>query len=115
MLLPDLFPTSTAFAEATGWKIEPHGACKGDLCLPLAPGTYREERVDAATVADRLGMAVVPAEGGGLWAIGPESFSGRALATVAAPDLKLQTFDGKAFALSSLRGTRMVLVAWAPY
>ncbi len=115
MLLNDLMPTAAAFTAATGWKIEPRGACKGELCVPLPDGTYREERVDVAVVAERLGMAVVPAEGDGLWAVGPESFSGRALATVAAPDLELQTFDGQPFSLSSLRGTPMVLVAWAPY
>jgi hypothetical protein len=115
VLLDDLFPDPASFAAGTGWKIETRGACKGELCVPLPPNALDGDRVDAAAVAGRLGMALVEAEGGGRWAIGPESFSGTALATVAAPDLVLETFDGAPFALSSLRGTRHVLVAWAPY
>jgi len=115
VLLRDLHPDVSTFAAGTGWKIEARGACKGELCVPLPTGALHADRVDAAAVAERLGMALVEAGGDALWAIGPESFSGHALATVAAPDLQLQTFGGEPFALSSLRGTRMVLVAWAPY
>lgn len=115
MLLDSLTPPVDVFAEATGWKVEPRGACKGALCVPLAPGSLRDDTVDVAAVAERLGMAVVHDEATGRWAVGPESFTGQALSTVEAPDLQLQTFDGEPFRLSSLRGTRYVLVAWAPY
>ena len=37
------------------------------------------------------------------------------LATATAPDLVLPTIDGEEFHLSSLRGTKVVLVGWAPY
>ena len=115
MLLTDLSPSTSAFLDATGWKIEPRGACKGPLCVPLGDGALDGDRVDATVVAERLGMAVVEATSGGLWAVGPESFAGTALTTVEAPDLTLETFDGEPFRLSSLRGTRTVLVSWAPY
>lgn len=115
MLLDTLAPATDVFAAATGWKVEPRGACKGELCVPLPPGALLDGAVDVPAVAERLGMAVVHDEGLGRWAIGPESFSGRTLSTVEAPDLQLETFDGEAFRLSSLRGTRHVLVAWAPY
>ena len=64
---------------------------------------------------DRLGMAVVHDADAGLWAIGPESFGGRALVSAEAPELVLDDLDGNAFALSSLRGQKVVLVSWAPY
>ena len=51
----------------------------------------------------------------GLWALGPESVSGHALVTAEAPDLALPDLDGNDFHLSSLRGEKVVLVAWAPY
>lgn len=115
MLLEDLFPTAAEFNAATGWKVEPRGACKGELCVPLPPQALTGDRVDAVAVAERLGMAVVKDEARPRWALGPESFSGHALASVAAPDLQLETFDGEPFSLASLRGTKVVLVAWAPY
>jgi hypothetical protein len=97
------------FEAATGWTIKPEGACKGDVCVPL-PGEF-----DALTVADRLGMAVVQDEARGVWALGPESLGGRALVTATAPELVLDDLDGHEFRLSSLRGQKVVLVAWAPY
>lgn len=115
MLLDTLTPTADAFALATGWKVEPRGACKGDLCVPLDEGALDGNVVDVVKVAQRLGMAVVADDGLGRWAVGPESFTGHALASTEAPDLELETFGGEPFRLSSLRGTRYVLVAWAPY
>ena len=109
MILECLDVDMPTFETATGWAIKPEGACKGDACVPL------EGEFDLATVAGRLGMAVVHDESVGLWAVGPESFNGRALATAVAPELVLDDCDGNEFRLSSLRGRKVVLVAWAPY
>ena len=97
------------FAAATGWEIKPEGACKADVCVPL-PGEF-----DLMAAADRLGMAVVQDREAGLWAIGPESLGGRALMSAEAPDFVLGDLDGRPFRLSSLRGQKVLLVAWAPY
>jgi hypothetical protein len=109
MILDRLDIDSTTFADGTGWEIKPQGACKGDVCVPL-PGGF-----DLAGAAQRLGMAVIHDEDHGLWAIGPESLGGHALVTAEAPDLVLDDLDGSEFRLSSLRGQKVVLVAWAPY
>ncbi len=109
MILERLDVDVSAFETATGWAIKPEGACKGDVCVPL------QDEFDLASVADRLGMAVVHDESVGLWAVGPESFNGRALVTAVAPELVLDDLDGNEFRLSSLRGKKVVLVAWAPY
>ena len=51
----------------------------------------------------------------GLTAIGPGSTTGRTLSTAAAPDPELIDRDGNPFHLSSLRGRKVLLVAWASY
>ena len=99
---------AAGFAAATGWEIKPEGACKADMCVPL--GAF-----DVASAAERLGMAIVHDADVGLWALGPESLTGRALATAQAPELVLADLAGREFRLSSLRGQKVVLVAWAPY
>ena len=109
MILDRLDLDAVAFQKATGWEIKPEGACKGDVCVPLA-GEF-----NLAMTAERLGMATVHDEAHGLWALGPESVSAHALATALAPDLVLDDIDGNEFHLSSLRGQKVVLVAWAPY
>ena len=60
-------------------------------------------------------MAVVEHDAAGLLAFGPESLNGRALVTAQAPDVVLPDLDGNEFHLSSLRGEKVVVVAWAPY
>jgi len=98
-----------AFHAGTGWEIKPEGACKGEVCVPLPDG------YTAANAASRLGMAVARNEATGLTALGPESLNGRALVTATAPEVTLQDLDGNDFHLSSLRGKKVVVVAWAPY
>jgi hypothetical protein len=99
------------FRAGTGWEVKPEGACKGEICVPLD----RDGDFDVTEVAARLRMAIVHDVAADLWALGPESLGDRALVTAEAPDLVLPDFDGNEFRLSSLRGQKVALVAWAPY
>lgn len=109
MLLQTLDIDADELAARAGWELKPEGACKGDACVPLPDGP-----LDARALADRLGMAVVEDEAHGLVAVGPESV-GRALTTAKLPDLELPDRNGMPFSLRSLRGTRIVMVAWASW
>lgn len=109
MLTHSLDIDAATFAAGTGWEIKPEGACKGEVCVPLPDGFSLRH------AAERLGMAVVPSETGDLWAIGPESLGGRALVTAVAPELVLDDIDGNEFRLTTMRGKKVVLVAWSPY
>jgi hypothetical protein len=64
--------------------------------------------------AERFGRPLVGDEPDGPWCLGPPA-GGRALASVEAPDLVLPGLDGTPFALRSLRGTKVLLVAWASW
>ena len=70
---------------------------------------------DLVRTAERLGMALVRDAEADLWALGPETLGDRALTSADAPDLVLDDLEGRPFPLSSLRGRKVVLVAWAPY
>jgi len=109
VILRDLDVPPGEFTAATGWAIKPEGACKGDACVPLG------RDFDLRTAAERLGMALVHDEEAGLWALGPETLGGRALLGAEAPELVLPDLDGTPFRLSSLRGRKVLLVAWAPW
>lgn len=98
----------------TGWERKPEGLCKGDLCVPL-PEDAAAGPLDVRLLAERLGMPLVEDEEHGLLALGPESLTGRALSTAQAPELVLPRLDGTPFALSSLRGRKVALVAWASW
>jgi hypothetical protein len=100
-------------ARRSGWKLEPQGACKGDRCVPL-PGVTVGEAIDARQLSERLGMALVQDSERGLWALGPDS-GGRALSSTQMPELELPDRHGRPFSLRSLRGTRVVMIAWASW
>ena len=110
MILDRLDITSDEFSAGTGWKIEPRGACKGEVCVPIPNGGF-----DLQATAEQLGMALVRDADYGLWALGPEALGGHALITALAPELSLPDLAGRLFSLSSLRGQKVAIVAWAPY
>ena len=113
MLLRSLKVPKAEFEAGTGWQLKPEGACQGEVCVPLAKPAG--DPVDVVEVAGKLGMPLVAAPGFGLWALGPASIGSRALASAEAPDLRLPDLSGKEFRLSSLRGKKVLLYAWAPY
>ena len=113
MLLRSLTIDRKEFEAGTGWALKPEGACKGDVCIPLskAPGNT----VDVERIARDMGLPLAAAPEHGLWALGPASVGNRALVSAEAPDLRLPDLAGREFALSSLRGQKVLLYAWAPY
>ena len=113
MLLRSLQVPKSEFEAGTGWQLKPQGACQGDVCIPLSQPAG--DTIDVVHVAKDLGMPLVEESGHGLWALGPPSIGARALASAQAPDLRLPGLEGKEFRLSSLRGQKVLLYAWAPY
>ncbi len=117
MILTGLTVDPDAFETGTGWAIKPEGACKGEVCVPL-PDSARvaDGRIDVTVVAERLGMPLVTDGDRGISSLGPETaVTGRALTTAVAPELELPDANGNAFRLSSLRGQKVVLTAWASW
>jgi hypothetical protein len=96
----------------TGWKLEAEGACKGNRCVPMQ---QRDDGLlDAQVLSDRLGMALVHDPEHDLWALGPEN-EGHALASAELPDITLPDRNGQPFSVRGLRGTKVLLVAWASW
>ena len=117
MLLESLDVDPQELASRTGWTVKDEGACKADVCVALPRDARRADgRIDVTILAERLGMPLVVDDEHGLWALGPETaVSGKALTSAIAPELVLPTIDGDDFRLSSLRGQKVLLVAWASW
>ena len=114
MILESLRVDPAALERRTGWSIKPQGACKEHRCVPLPADGGKDGAVDARVLADRLGMPLVYDEASELWCLGPEA-GGRALTSARAPELVLPDLDGIPFSLATLRGTKVLLVAWASW
>jgi hypothetical protein len=112
MIVDRLEVSAEELERRTGWKLEQAGACKGDRCVPVP--RMDDGLLDVTALAERLGMELVHDAEHGLWALGPESGS-HALASAELPEITLPDRHGKPFALRSLRGQKVLLVAWASW
>ena len=108
MILERLDVAPAELELRTGWSIKPEGACRAHACVPL------DAPFDVRQLAQRLGMALVHDEKHALWALGPES-GGHALTSAELPEIVLPDRHGRDFALSSLRGRKVIAVTWASW
>ena len=99
-------------ARVTGWHLRKEGLCREDRCVPFV--ARDANAVALADAARALGMPLVHDAKHALWALGAES-GGHALATATAPELELPDANGRPFRVSSLRGQKVLLVAWASW
>ena len=106
-------------AAATGWRVEPEGLCRGDVCVPLrgravaaADGT-----IDLAAWAAALRLPVAVDEETATAAVAPAAAErSAALAGGIAPDVELPSvLDGQPVAFSRFTGRKRVLLAWASW
>lgn len=114
MIITSLTVPRRDVETGTGWQLKPEGACKGDVCIPLTDSPDGDT-VDVASLADQMGLALVADDAHGIWSLGPEAIGDRTLVTAQAPELRLPDLDGNEFSLSSLRGQKVLMVAWSPY
>ena len=98
--------------RVSGWRLKPEGLCREDRCVPF--NSTDPEWVELAAVAQALGAPLVHDPRHGLWALGAQA-GGRALQSATAPDLELPDVNGAPFRLSSLRGRKVLLLAWASW
>jgi hypothetical protein len=117
VILERLHVETAQFERGTGWAIKPEGACRDERCVPLPPtatAAGQDGQVDVRVIAQHLGMPLVHEASSGLWALGPQA-STRSLTSARAPDLVLPDMYGQLFDLATLRGTKVLLLAWASW
>jgi hypothetical protein len=112
MILTTLQVDPADLERRTGWHVTPEGLCKGQLCMPFPMA--QDGPIDVRALAEQLEMPILHDPVHQLWCLGPAS-GGRALTSAAAPELVLPELDGTPFALDTLRGQKVLLVAWASW
>jgi hypothetical protein len=105
---------------ATGWSVRPEGLCRGNVCVPLAPGRESElvrgHQVDAAALWRHLGQPLAHSADGRVWVLGTAAADrGEALQSLEAPDFTLPDHTGRWHSLAEHRGKKVLLVSWASW
>jgi hypothetical protein len=105
-------------ARGLGWRVEPQGLCRGDVCVPLREpaGLETPEGVDLAALARALDRPLALDAEEGVAALGASAAErGARLASLEAPDFALPDLAGRLHTLRDQRGKKTLLVAWASW
>ena len=109
-------------ARAGGGEYKPEGLCRGPLCVPVprgAPwvrGQGVDLRLDLVGLSRHMGQPVAASPERDTWSIGDaaEDLADRLL-SLDAPDFTLPDLDGRPHTLTSFRGRKVFLLAWASW
>ncbi len=114
--------SSATLPDLIGWTLRPEGLCRGDVCVPLAPGRRGElvldDTIDLGGVAQLLGRAsVLDVEGTDpviALALDPTARR-QALDDLHAPDFRLPDLEDTVHSLSEWHGQKRLLVTFASW
>jgi hypothetical protein len=106
--------------QATGWKLEPEGACRGDVCVPIPSAREREfvrpGALNLAALARVLDQPVVHDAPSGSWVVGEAAQARSAsMQSLEAPNFTLPDLEGRLHSLLDYRGRKVFLVSWASW
>jgi hypothetical protein len=103
---------------ALGWTQKPEGLCQGDVCIPIAgyPDLISAEGIDLVGLGEALGRPIAVDTTEAVVSIGAETNAhGAELAGGVAPDFTLPDLTGKEYSLSSFKGKKVLLIAYASW
>ena len=116
MLFDGPLVSAEEFAERSGWHLRPEGLCRYDVCLPVSSSVLHDGEIDLKQVAQALRMPLVHDDDPPTaWALGPTAGNSVLAQDARAPDLTLPDIHGQPFALQSLQGRKVLLLAWASW
>jgi len=120
----DLWIRDDELAEATGFELKPHGACLGELCVPLL-GEDKDNMVQSRSdgawlnmsgLADKLGQKYAVDRDESVWSLGTVPEVRRStLESGVAPDFEIPDRNGNLVRLSDLRGKKVLVITWASW
>ena len=110
----ELWIASTELPKINEFTVKPQGACREDICIPLAKELKRNGWLNLSGFARKLKQAVV--HEGSTWSFGEMPLlRGGFLQSRVAPDFAIQDRKGKTVRLSDFRGRKILLLSWASW
>ncbi len=98
------------------FEVKPQGACRADICIPIAKDMLRGEYFNLTAFAKKIGQPVVAEADTRVWSFGEiQQLRGSFLEGRMAPDFIVPDRAGHPVHLSRLRGKKLLVVTWASW
>ncbi len=110
--------TAEPLLDVLGWTHKPEGLCQGDVCIPLGdrPDLIDQQGIDLLGLGEALGRPVAVDREESVASMGAATAAHASqLAGGIAPEFTLPDLSGQEFSLSSFRGKKVLLIAYASW
>jgi len=98
------------------FEVKPQGACRADVCVPIAKGMMRGEYFNLSAFARKIGQSFVADPDARVWSFGEmPMLRGGFLQARLAPDFTVPDRAGRPVQLSRFRGKKVLVVTWASW
>jgi hypothetical protein len=98
------------------FELKPQGACRADLCIPVAKDMIRGDYFNLTAFAKKAGQPVVVEAGERVWSFGEmQALGGGFVGSRIAPDFEVPDRAGRPVHLSTFRGKKVLVVTWASW
>jgi len=110
----DLWVRAADLPRINEFELKPQGACRADICIPVAKNLKQGEYFNLTGFAKKIGETVVADSG--VWSLGEvpvlrsSFYNSRVAHDFAVPDRK-----GRPVHLSDFKGKRVLIVTWASW
>jgi hypothetical protein len=99
-----------------GFAVKPQGACRADICIPIPKDMSRGDYFNLTAFAKKMGESIVVDRESRVWSFGEmAALEGGFLNSRIAPDFAVADRRGRIVRLSSFRGRKVFVVAWASW
>lgn len=110
----DLWVRAADLPRINEFELKPQGACRADICIPIAKALKQGEWLNLTGFARKIGETYV-AEAG-VWSFGEVPVLRRSfLDSRQAPDFAVPDRKGRIVHLSDFKGRKTLVVTWASW
>ena len=110
----DLWVRRTDLPRINEFEVKPQGACRADICIPIAKDLRRGEWFNLTGFARKIRQTFVADSG--VWSFGEIPLLSQAsYRSRMAPDFAVPDRQGSVIHLSDFRGKKVLVVTWASW
>jgi hypothetical protein len=110
----DLWVRKSDLPKINDFEVKPQGACREDLCIPIAKSLTHGEYFNLTGFARKIGQTVV--SDSNVWSFGEISVLRSSFtASRIAPDFAVPDRKGNIVHLTDFRGKKALVVTWASW